>query len=368
MNVTIDGSMIQPGRGEIRFEPIEPNHTLSEERLQQMREGVSNGWSIGYDTARATSWEDVHESLNQIKENLYEHLQIEEPDDYENTHIKIRRKLAGLLNNYSWRGILENEPSLTEADCPQVTCINPVHPIYFRNEIRLEYRCGAELDSLSLPEPIFRALREDFFNIDVFLWWLISRGLFPSVPSPSQVQHLLVILNSWLYKGGVVPYLRGFRPFANRISELRSMVPGEVYTRVGEYPVEISFTARDTDSRSRSGLRTKFIRFDTPRGFSRYVFESPDRNKSPIEIIFKCVDDAWEISHSTLIVPIHRFSNPRVTWQHELGGNHTISYEDIINATTRLRPSSVWTPQEEITKTNGKHPPIKTKFLEGWMQ
>jgi len=368
MNVTIDGSMIQPGRGEIRFEPIEPNHTLSEERLQQMREGVSNGWSIGYDTARATSWEDVHESLNQIKENLYEHLQIEEPDYYESTRIKVRSKLAELLNNYSWRGILENEPSLTEADCPHATYIKPVHPVYYRDEMRLEFRCGAELDSLSLPEPIFRALREDFFNIDVFLWWLISRGLFPSVPSPSQVQHLLVILNSWLYKGGVVPYLRGFRPFANRISELRSMVPGEVYTRVGEYPVEISFTARDTDSRSRSGLRTKFIRFDIPRGFSRYVFESPNRHESPIEFIFKCVDGAWEMSHSTLIVPIVRFENPRVTWEHNRNNRPFVTMSNIIDAVHSQRPNSVWTPQEEITKTNGKHPPIKTKFLEGWEQ
>lgn len=320
------------------------------------------------DRARPTSWEDVHESINQIKENLFEHLQIEDPDSYENTDVKVRRKLAELLNNYSWRGILENEPSLTEADCPHATYIRVEPAVYHRDEMRLEFRCGAELDAISLPEPVFRALREDFFNIDVFLWWLISRGLFPSVPSPSQVQHLLVILNSWLYKGGVVPYIKGFRAFPVRPRELPSLNSGEVYTRIGEYPVEISFTARDTDSRSRSGLRTKFIRFDMRGNSSRNFFTRPSRHESPIELIFRCIDNAWEMNHSTLTVSILQFDNPRVTWQHELGGNHTISYEDIINATSGLRPSSVWTPQEEITKKNGKHPPIKTKFLEGWEQ
>lgn len=338
---------------------IQPHPTIREQ-----------GWSIGFDTgSRITTWEDVFESLNQIKENLFEHLQIEDPDSYENIDIKIRRKLAELLNNYSWRGILENEPSLPGAHCPQVTYIRVEPAVYYRDEMRLEFRCGAELDSLSLPEPVFRALREDFYNIDVFLWWLISRGLFPSVPSPSQVQHLLVILNSWLYKGGVVPYIKGFRLFANQISELRSMAPGEAYARVGEYPVEITFTHRNTDEPSgtfRSRARTKFIRFDIPRGFSRYVFESPNRHESPIEFIFKCVDGAWEMSHSTLIVPIVRFENPRVTHAHTVSAGYTIDMGSIFNRINRA--STVWTPQEEITKTNGKHPPIKTKFLEGWMQ
>jgi len=352
-----------------RFEPIEPNHALSEERLQQMREGVSNSWSIGYDTTRPTSWEDVHESINQIKENLFEHLQIEDPDSYENIDVKVRRKLAELLNNYSWRGILENEPSLTEADCPQVTCINPVHPIHFRNEIRLEYRCGAELDSLSLPEPVFRALREDFLNIDVFLWWLISRGLFPSVPSPSQVQHLLVILNSWLYRGGVVPYIKGFTLFPRQVAELPSLNSGEVYTRIGEYPVEICFSMKDIDESNgdfRIALRTKFIRFDIAHDLSRNFFTRPNRHDSPIEFIFKCVDGAWEMSHSTLIVPIVRFENPRVTHAHTVSAGYTIDMGSIFDRINRA--STVWTPQEEITKTNGKHPPIKTKFLEGWEQ
>lgn len=347
-------------------------YTRSREETEVLQRQVSL-MQADRDRARPTSWEDVHESINQIKQNLFEHLEIEDPDSYENTDIKVRRKLVGLLNNYSWRSILENEPSLSEADCPTVLYEGRDTSVYFGHGIKLkfEYRGRADWDYLSLPEPIYRALEDDFYNIDVFLWWLISRGLFPSVPSPSQVLHLLVILNSWLYKGGAVPYLRGFNLLAESTLGWIHGMPGEIYHRVGEYPVEITFTHRNADEPSgtfRSRIRTKFIRFDIPRGFSRYVFESPDRNKTPIEIIFKCVDDALEASSSTLIVPIHRF-NPRVTWTHTPGDEYTFDMSHIIDQVHRTsRPQTVWTPQEEIAKTNGKHPPIKTKFLEGWEQ
>lgn len=343
-------------------------HAHSREETEALQRQASL-MQVDRDRARPTSWEDVHESLNQIKENLFEHLELEEPDDYESTRIKVRSKLAELLNNYSWRGILENEPSLTEADCPHATYIRVEPAVYYRDEMRLEFRCGAELDTISLPEPVFRALREDFFNIDVFLWWLISRGLFPSVPSPSQVQHLLVILNSWLHRGGVVPYIKGFTLFPRLSREFPSLNSGEVYTRIGEYPVEICFSMKDIDESNgdfRIALRTKFIRFDIAHDLSRNFFTRPNRHDSPIEFIFRCVDDAWEISHSTLIVPIHRFGNPRVTHARTVSAGYTIDMGGIFDGINRA--STVWTPQEEITKTNGKHPPIKTKFLEGWEQ